>query len=114
VPPVRIRVAPDLDLHNGAAYPGRLSLAYQAKNGFNRFSFVANASLALIVCQAVQTTGIQITYPDCSGKSLHIAHLPSNERDFYIFIQIHFLPAQIDYVLGTSQERFHLIGRLAE
>jgi hypothetical protein len=33
---------------------------YQAKNAFNRFGFVANAGLALIVRQTVRTTGIQI------------------------------------------------------
>ena len=41
VPSGCIRVAADLDLQNGAAHPGRLSLAYQAKNSFNRFGFVS-------------------------------------------------------------------------
>jgi hypothetical protein len=50
----------DLNLQNGAADPGCLSLAYRAKNSFNGFGFVANAGLALIVGQAVQTTGIRI------------------------------------------------------
>ena len=50
----------DLNLKCGAAHPSYLSCKYQTKNAFNRFGFVANAGLALIVCQAVQTTGIQI------------------------------------------------------
>ena len=60
VPPVCIRVAADLDLQCSAAHPGCLSFTYQAKNAFHGFGFVANAGLALIVRQAVQTTGIQI------------------------------------------------------
>jgi hypothetical protein len=59
-PPVRIRVAAHLDLQRSAAHPGRPPFAYQAKNAFNRFGFIANAGLALIVRQAIQATGIQI------------------------------------------------------
>jgi hypothetical protein len=68
-----IRIAADLDLKCGAAHPRYVSCTYQSKNGFNRFSFIANAGLALIVCQAVQTTGIQI-------KSQSQSFLPTAER----------------------------------
>jgi hypothetical protein len=50
----------NLDLQSGAADPRRLSCANQAKDAFERFGFIANAGLALIVGQAVQTTGIKI------------------------------------------------------
>src|ERR1017187_6198052 len=63
----------DLYLKCGAAHPSYLSCKYQTKNAFNRFGFVANAGLALIVCQAVQTTGIQI-------QSQSQSFLPTAER----------------------------------
>jgi hypothetical protein len=60
VPPVRIRVAADLDLQCRAAHPGCPPFAYHPENAFNRCGFAANAGLALIVRQTVQATGIQI------------------------------------------------------
>jgi hypothetical protein len=59
-PALSIRIAADLDLQCGAAHPGCLPGAYQTEIAFNRLGFVANAGLALIVCQAVQTARIQI------------------------------------------------------
>ena len=60
MPPLRIRVAAGFDLQCGAAHPGCLPFMYQAKNAFDRFGFVANTGLTLIVRQTVQATGIQI------------------------------------------------------
>jgi hypothetical protein len=72
-PTLSIRIAADLDLKCGAAHPSCLSCTYETKNAFHRFGFVANAGLALIVRQAVQTTGIQI-------KSQSQSFLPTAER----------------------------------
>jgi len=58
--PVCVRIPTNLELQHGAAHPGRSSFAYHAKNAHNGLGFVANARLALIVCQTAQTTGIQI------------------------------------------------------
>jgi hypothetical protein len=64
VPSVCIRIPADLDLQSGAADPRRSSNAYHVKNGFNRFGFLANPHLALMVGQTVQTTGIKIDSQD--------------------------------------------------
>ena len=80
MPPVRIRVAGDLDLQCSAAHLGYLSFTYQAKNAFNRFGFVANAGLALIVSQTVQTTGIQVKSQSQSFLRAAIAPRTGTQR----------------------------------